>query len=372
MINTDRSTLYRLDILNSQYRKVSYQQSTGNAIDNGSDDSVIYSKKLFIDDKLNVYNGLKTQIDNTTAQNTVSDSTLASIKDLLDTIKSETIKGRNDTNDAISRKSIATQIEGAKKNLYTLVNEQVKDEYIFSGSQTNVKAFVQDANGKVTYNGNPNLRKSPVEVNSYRDRGVTGFDIMSFDTTKGTSGQPLSFKEGERIIDDSGREWKLNPAQTVLVEYDEDGKSTKNFMEVTATGDSPNKTFDIKELPKNADGSDKTFTAKHNTFQSIDDVIAALNNNNPDGISSALGELNKAYDSANNAHGELGARNKTFETASERITSKLTHFKVMATENNSADLTKVALESNQLQLIYTSLYSTVSKVSNLSLVNYLK
>lgn len=371
MINTDSSTLYRLDMLNQQQLKVNYQMSTGKEIDKGSDDSKVYTQELYLEDKLNVFEGLKTQIEKTSAQNDVSDSTLAEIKNLLDFIKTETIKGANDTSDQSSRNAIATQIEGAKENLFTLVNERVEDEYLFSGSQTNVQAFVQDENGKVTYNGNPNLRQSAVEIDSYRERGVTGFDIMSYDVAKNVSGQPLTFNEGERIIDENGREWKLNAAQSVIVEYDEDGKATKNFIEVTTTGESPDKVHEIAELPTNDDGSEKIFTAKHNTFDAIDDVIEALRNNDTYNISGSLEELNKAYDAANNAHGELGGRNNTFETAYDRVTSKITHFNVLSIENNAADLTKVAIESKQLELIYTSLYSTISKANSLSLVNYL-
>ena len=196
--------------------------------------------------------------------------------------------------------------------------------------------------------------------------------MMSFDVSKGVSGQSLTFNEGERIIDENGREWKLNAAQSVIVEYDEDGKATKNFIQVTTTGESPDKIHEITELPKNEDGTEKTFTVKHNTFEAIDDVIAALRNNDGDGISLALEDLNDAFNAANNAHGQLGGRNETFDTAYERVTSKLTHFNVLTVENSSADMTKVALESKQLELIYTSLYSTVSKLNNLSLVNYVK
>ncbi|PLY10405.1 MAG: flagellar hook-associated protein 3 [Arcobacter sp.] len=371
MINTDRSTLYRLDMLNQQQLKVNHQMSTGDAIDKGSDDTQIYTQELYIEDKLNVFEGLKRQIEKTSAQNDVSDSTLAEIKNLLDFIKTETIKGRNDTSDPISRNAIATQIEGAKENLFKLVNERVEDEYIFSGSQTNVQAFVQDQDGKITYNGNPNLRESAVEIDSYRDRGVTGFEMMSYSVSTTVSGQEVSFKEGERIIDENGDEWKLNAAQTVLVRYDEDGKATKDFVEVTTTGDSPDKVHTIAEVPTNEDGSEKIFNARHNSFQAIDDAIAALRNNDGDAISLALDDLNNAYDAANTAHGELGGRNKTFETAYERVTSKLTHFNVLSIENSSADMTKVAIESKQLELIYKTLYSTISKTNSLSLVNYL-
>lgn len=368
MINTDRSVLYRLDILNQQQTKVNYQMSTGKVLDSGSDDTVVYTQDLYLTDKVRVYEGLKTQLEKNNAQNDVADSTLASIKDLLDYVKSQTIQGRNDTNDDISRAAIAVQIEGAKENLFTLVNEQVEDEYIFSGSRTNVEAFVQEADGSITYNGNGQLRTTAVEVDAYRERGTTGFDIMHYTVSTASAGESLTFEEGERVIDEDGLEWKLNEAETVLVQYDENGKATKNYVEVTASGTSPDKTYSIADI-----GSEegRVFSVKHSTFDVIDEVIKAFNENDMETISAALDKLNSAYNAANHAHGELGGRNTTFEDAYDRISSKLTHYNVLYVENSSADLTKVALEAQQLEITYTSLYSTISKMNSLSLVNFM-
>ena len=372
MIDTSNSMLYRLDVLNEKQTRISYQMSSGKVLDEGSDDTVVYTRDLYINDKMRTYDGLKTQLEKNNAQNDVSDSTLAEVKNLLDFIKTETIKARNDTNDDVSRKAIAVQIEGAKDNLFTLVNEKVEEEYIFSGSQTNVEAFVKDSEGKITYNGNPNLRTAAVETDSYRERGVTGFDIMSFDVKSAESGDFLTFDERERIVDENGREWKLNSTESVLVEYDEDGKATKNFVPVTMTIDeeTSKKSYEIDELPTGIDDETKTFTVKHNTFDTIDDIISGLKSNDGNAISLGLEDINSAYNAANQAHGELGARNNTFEIAYDRVSSKLTHFNVLSIENSSADLTKVAIEAKQLEITYTSLYSTISKMNSLSLVNF--
>lgn len=375
MINTDRSALYRLDMLNEQHLKVNYQMSTGKKIDQGSDDSKVYTQDLHINDRVRTYEGLKVQLEKNNAQNDVSDSTLNEIKNILDFIKTETIKARNDTNDDVSRNAIATQIEGAKENLYTLVNERVEDEYIFSGSQTNVQAFVKDETGKISYNGNPNLRLAAVEEDSYRERGVTGFDIMAYDVGVAVDNQELTFKEGERIIDEQGREWKLNDANTVLVQYDEDGKATKNYVEVeteeqTQSDGSTKLVHTVADIGTNEDESQRVFTVKRNTFDALDDLINALRNNDGDEISFGLEEMSNAYDAANEAHGQLGGRNATFEIAYERVTAKITHFNVLDVQNNSADLAKVAMEAKQLELTYTSLYSTISKMNNLTLANY--
>lgn len=368
MINTSNSMLYRLDILNEQQTKVNYQMSSGKVLNDGSDDSIVYTRDLYIEDKMRTFEGLKVQLEKNNAQNDVSDSTLSEIKNLLEYIKTETIKARNDTNDDVSRRAIAVQIEGAKDNLYTLVNEKVEDEYIFSGSQTNVQAFVKDENGKINYNGNPNLRVAAVEIDSYRERGVTGFDIMSYDVSSASTGSPLTFQERERIVDNNGREWKLNSTESVIVEYDEDGKATKNFVPVTVSGESPDKVYEIADVG----GEDRTFTVKHNTFDTIDDIINGLNSNDGDAISLGLQDIGNAYNAANQAHGELGGRNTTFETAYDRVISKLTHFNVLSIENSSADLTKVAIESKQLEMTFTALYSTISKMNSLSLVNFVK
>lgn len=368
MIDTSNSMLYRLDILNQQQTRVNYQMSSGKVLDNGSDNSVVYTQDLYIEDKIRTFEGLKSQLEKNNAQNDAADSTLASVKDLLDYIKTETIKAKNDTNNAENRKTIAVQIQGAKENLFTLVNEKVEDEYIFSGSQTNVQAFTQDANGKVTYNGNPQLRVSAVEVGSYRQRGVTGFDVMSYDVGSATTGSPLTFKEGERIVDENSREWKLNEAESVLIQYDEDGNATKNFVPITVIGTSPDKVYNISDVG----GSNRTFTVKHNTFDAIDEIITALNSNDTTTISTGIDNMNSAYSSANHAHGQLGGRNATFQAAYERVNSKLTHYNILSVENSSADLTKVAVEAKQLELTYTSLYSTISKMNSLSLVNFMK
>lgn len=367
MINTSNSMLYRLDILNEQQTRVNYQMSSGKVLNNGSDDTVVYTQDLYIEDKIRTFEGLKTQLEKNNAQNDIADSTLEEVKNLLDYIKTETIKARNDTQNEDTRKAIAVQIQGAKENLFTLVNERVEDEYIFSGSQTNVQAFTQDADGKVTYNGNPHLRVAAVEIDSYRQRGVTGFDIMSFDVSSASTGESLTFEEGERIIDGNGREWKLNEAESVLVEYDEDGKSTKNFVELTVSGTSPDKVYTLADVG----GTNRTFTVKHNTFDSIDDIIKSLNENDVEGISKGIDEMGDVYNAANYAHGQLGGRNATFESAYERVISKLTHYNILSVENSSADLTKVALEAKQLELTYTSLYSTISKMNSLSLVNFI-
>ena len=91
MINQTQQTLYRLSNLDAQQQKVSYQMSTGKILQQGSDDSLLYSREILVDDKIRTFVGLKTQVERTNTQNKVADSSMSEIKKILESIKSELI-----------------------------------------------------------------------------------------------------------------------------------------------------------------------------------------------------------------------------------------------------------------------------------------
>jgi flagellar hook-associated protein 3 FlgL len=84
-----------------------------------------------------------------------------------------------------------------------------------------------------------------------------------------------------------------------------------------------------------------------------------------------LDKIEKAYDRVNVSHAELGGRNNIFEVSLEKISSKLTHYNILSKELGAADLSKVAMEAKALELTYTALYSTINKMNQLSLVNFI-
>ncbi len=77
---------------------------------------------------------------------------------------------------------IAVVLAGTRENLLTLANTQVEGEYLFAGSDSSNKPFVE-VNGKISYVGDNKLRRVAVEESSYRDRGVNGFDAMMYSSS---------------------------------------------------------------------------------------------------------------------------------------------------------------------------------------------
>lgn len=378
MISQTENMLYRLSNLDVEQQRLSYQMSTGKKLQNGSDDTNLYARQLYVDDKIRTYEGLKTQIDKTTAQNNVSDSMIGKIKEILAFVKTELLKASTITTTSEGLTAIAVNVEGMKENMLDLVNTQVEDEFLFSGSDSTIRPFEMDSDGKVTYNGDNGLRKIAVDEKSYRQRGLNGYELMFYPTSTAYKGETLTFSEDSKIFDQDGNEWRLNsPTNDTLIKYDYTGNATSETLSVTNDGSTPPVYSAV--LP-NIDGTQ--FVAKTNIFDTFNEVINSLNLQDKLGnpisesqaradISAGLENITKSYDTVNVAHAQLGGRNRVFEVSLERIESKLTQYNVLSQEIGAADLSKVAVEVKALELTYTALYSTINKTNQLSLVNFI-
>jgi len=390
MINQTQQTLYRLDNLNAEQKRLSYQMSTGKKLENGSDDAVLYSREIYVDDKIRVFEGIQAQLTKTTVHNNVSDTAVNDMKKLMEQVKAELLKATTSTTTDEGKKAIAVSIAGVKQNLLDLANTRIDGEYLFSGSNSSVRPFTEGANGDVTYNGDTLLRKIAVEEGSYRDKGVNGFDIMMYPSDVATKSDPnLSFKATDRIVDADNFEWKLNsPTNTQLVRYDIDGNATSDTLALTNDGGTPptytadlSAAGNLATLGGSLDGV--KFEAKTSIFDALDNVVDSLNKvdslGNPitdaqasANLTAALDEIDSSYDAVNVAHAELGGRNKVFEVSEEKVMAKLTQYNILSQEIGAADLSKVAVEAKALELTFTALYSTINKTNELSLVNFIR
>ena len=401
MINQTDQTLFRLSNLNAEQTRISYQMATGKKIDNGSEDASAYSREIFVDDRIRTYEGIKYQIERTTAQNNVSDSTIGEMKKLFEVVKTELIKASTSTTSDEGRKAIALNVAGIKENLLDLANTQVEGEYLFSGSDTSIKPFDEDSTGKISYQGDNISRKISVDDGSYRERGVNGYDVMTYPSSTARSGETLNFKESDTIIDEDGSIWKFvlgsdavpeipasggNPAIPAVPEvldsiqkFDDAGNSVDTKFITSDDGLIP-PTYQIDDIGSD-DGT--KFEARSSIFDLLDTITNALNKEDSSGnlitddeasdiLSESQAAFSDSYDALNVSHSKLGAKNKMFELSLERVSSKLTQYNILSQEIGAADLAAVAIESKSLELTYTALYSTIQKTNELSLVNFLK
>lgn len=375
MIAQVNSSLYRLNNLNSTQDKLNYQMG-GEKLEYGSDDSMLFGRLSHINDKVLTQTEIKDQLEKTKALNSTADSALAEAKENVEFVKSELIKANTDTTSEEGLLAIAQNIEGVKQNLLDLANTQVEGQYLFSGSDSSVKAFTMDANGKVTYNGNDSLRKIAVDEGSYRESGVNGFQAFFYTTDSALKGETLTFEADSKILDQDGNEWTLDTATNTLSKKNWDG----SFDTLAVTPPTAPATEYSVTVP-NTDGA--RFEAKKNVFDLLDEAINSLRGVDSVGnpltaedkktkISAAQDGIDKVIDNIAVAHADLGARNKTFNNSLDIIESKISQYNKTYTEIGSSNLTEVGIKLKSLELMFSALYSTISQTNQLSLVNYMK
>lgn len=374
------STTYRLGNLDNYQAKLNFQMG-GSKLQFGSDDSVTFGRLTHTEDKIKTQKGIIEQIERADVLNKTSDTAMKEVKLLLEKIKAEElIKANTSTTSIEGLEAIAGVIEGYKQNLFNLANTQTEGQYVFAGSDASVKPFSMDADGKVTYNGDADLRKVAVDEGSYRERGINGIDAFFYVADSASKGGTLTFKEGDKIVDQDGKEWVFYSATNTLTKTKWDG-SPDTLMPPDVVPPIPPATEYTVTLP-NTDGT--RFETRRNMFDMLDEAISSLRGldsaGNPTltyedrraGISKAIDESTKAYDTAIIAHSELGAKNKTFEVSKERAESKITQLSILEKELGNSNLTEVATELKALEISYTALYSTINRTFELSLTNFLR
>lgn len=374
------STTYRLGNLDKYQAKLNFQMG-GSKLQFGSDDSVTFGRLTHTEDKIKTQKGIVEQIERADVLNKTSDTAMKEVKLLLEKIKAqELIKANTSTTSIEGLEAIAGVIEGYKQNLFNLANTQTEGQYVFAGSDASVKPFSMDAAGKVTYNGDSDLRKIAVDEGSYRERGINGIDAFFYVANSASKGATLTFKAGDRITDQDGKEWVLNiPTNNTLTKTNWDG-STQTLAVNPAPPPAP--ATEYTTTVPNTDGT--KFEARRNMFDMLDEAISSLRGldsaGNPTltyedrrtGISKAIDESTKAYDTAIIAHSELGAKNKTFEVSKERAEAKINQLSILEIELGSSNKSEVVVELKALEISYTALYSTINRTFELSLTNFLR
>lgn len=371
------STMYRLGNLDKYQAKLNFQMG-GSKLQFGSDDSVTFGRLTHTEDKIKTQKGIVEQIERADVLNKTSDTAMKEVKLLLEKIKAEElIKANTSTTSIEGLEAIAGVIEGYKQNLFNLANTQTEGQYVFAGSDASVKPFSMDAAGKVTYNGDSELRKVAVDEGSYRERGINGIDAFFYVADSASKGATLTFKDGDRITDQDGKEWVFDNVANTLTKTNWDG-STQTLVVTPPVAPATEYTTTVP----NTDGT--KFEARRNMFDMLDEAISSLRGldsaGNPTltyedrrtGISKAIDESTKAYDTAIIAHSELGAKNKTFEVSKERAEAKINQLSILEIELGSSNKSEVAVELKALEISYTALYSTINRTFELSLTNFLR
>ena len=376
MVSSISTIKYNLSLLNQRNEKVTYQMSSGDALQYGSDNSQQYNQILSVNNSVKSYSSILERMKLSEAYNTTSDTAVASMKTKMESVESLVKKAITDTTSSDSKVTIADEIESYKNAIYSLANSNTSGQYLFSGNSSSTQAFQKDATtGKITYIATNDNKSVNVETGSYTTQGVNGIELLYYTNNTAQVGENLTFDENEIILDKDGNQYKL-------LDNDNDGSYDGLYL-------NSNNSNTPLSITDNGDGSytvnntgSTALQSKHSIFDDLDKIINALKQQDSSGntitedeattlLSDALSTVTNAYDTMNITHAKLGTRTASIENYESIVQSKLTNFNLLQENYSAADLTALAIESQSLESTYTALYSTISKINNLSLVKYL-
>ncbi|REC96335.1 flagellar hook-associated protein FlgL [Kushneria indalinina] len=187
----------------SDLSKVGEQVANGKRIVSPSDDPRAASQALIVKQDQAVQEQYKDS--RVTANNTLSlqENTLNSMSDLLTSAKGLIIKGGNGTYTDSDRASVATELEGLYNQMLGLANTRDSSgQYMFSGSQGDVKPFETSADGTVeAYAGDTQPLNMQVDASRSMNVNAAGSEVFKVPATKGGDAESDLFKVFEKAIE---------------------------------------------------------------------------------------------------------------------------------------------------------------------------
>lgn len=92
MVSSISTIMYNLELLNKRNSKVTYQMSSGDALQNGSDNSKQYNQILSVNNNVKSYSSILERIQQSNSYNTTSDTAVSGMKTQMESAQSLLIK----------------------------------------------------------------------------------------------------------------------------------------------------------------------------------------------------------------------------------------------------------------------------------------
>jgi flagellar hook-associated protein 3 FlgL len=145
------------DVQTTIARLATYQEqlSTGLRVNAPSDDPAAARQGMNIQAQIDANASYLTNTNQASAFMTDTDSAFTQLTGLMTQVKQAAVQGANGTEDASSRVALGQSVDAMLTQLVSLANTQSNGRYVFAGSATNTKPFVESADGQtVAYQGN--------------------------------------------------------------------------------------------------------------------------------------------------------------------------------------------------------------------------
>lgn len=170
-----------MDTLRANQRNIQNLQqqiATGNKYTKLSDNPSAISRSLTVQSALNANEQYQDNTSNAMTMLRHADSALQNVLDAAKSIRNLIIEAGDGALDETQLKDITQQIEANKKIMLDNLNTKVAGQYLFGGTDTSRKPFIEKSDGSIEYQGNDDRLKYVLSESLLGDVSFAGSDIV--------------------------------------------------------------------------------------------------------------------------------------------------------------------------------------------------
>lgn len=382
----------------SQLNQTELQLSSGKSILTPADNPSGSAQILNLNQSMAMTAQFQTNASAANARLSLEDSTLTSVTNLLQSLRSLAVQANNATQTNSSRAAIAQQVSQGLQQLVALANTQdANGEYIFAGYQGKSQPFITDPAGNVVYNGGQNsryLQIGPTTQVAFGDTGSAVFQaVRNGNGTFVTAASPSN--TGSGVIDTGSTTGKFVP-DTYTIAFSQATSTSPVTYTVTGavSGVVASGTYtsgnsisfngaqvSISGTPANGDSFTVVPSQDQSMFATLQNFVSALSANVASpadqaqvstSLTRTISELDQSLNNINQTLAQVGSRLNT--VTSQQNTNQSYSNGLQQTLSGVQDLNYASAISqlSQEQLALQAAQEAFAKVQGMSLFNYLR
>jgi len=423
---TSENALYNIQEGRARLDRLNEQISAGLNILRPSDDPITSRQILDLQNKVKEGDQYLSNITKSNLWLDFTETALQGVSDVLNNIKGVASTISSGTTDTAVRTNSVSQLKEMRKQLLDMANVQLGDQYIFGGYKNSTLAVAGDTNGTtgianidvtnlsvgmavsgdgipantvinsigpgnaITLNNSATASGSgvrltfgpPFNAAPFAGSALTGDlngtnSITGLDTSTLSVGMPVS---GEGIP--AGTKIAAIPASGTIT-LDTPATITKTGASLLFGGNFRGTDDKVQvevsrssKVEINVSGSELfSGTGTYGSvdlFAALDGLIAAIESNNVPAIQLNAADLDKGSQQVSNARSDVAGRMTRLLSTKKMVTRDQNTAKSIISERQNVDYAKAAIELTQQQTAFEAALSATAKISQLSLLDYLK
>jgi flagellar hook-associated protein 3 FlgL len=160
--------------LNNQLFDVNKQIASGVKIQYAKDDISVFTETMRLDNEIVGLGQIKKSTESGYKVSNQTDEVLNEFEKNINRMRTLLLSAVNDTNDEVSRNSIAAELRGIESNLKSLSNTSINGQYLFSGTAVDTKPISADG----TYNGNDVAMSAFLGSRTQQQFNISGSELF--------------------------------------------------------------------------------------------------------------------------------------------------------------------------------------------------